>query len=219
MDGFALHFPSIHRRVPDSLHERSLQIHNVVNWCIAASVRQGFVTTPHLTLRPSLKSGASFISPVTGMRRGVGAHTRPRVAAPGYILHSNVLHLGHVSTHRPTSRIERLVLRLLCNNLQRCVAELRAMAYLPAPHVEIEVRRVFESFSLLHRIGTEPSMLGEEWYLDGLRTILCDAPLEHRLDTHAPSLRVGAFKLACRYAAVSYDKAVGQLGKCHFTNS
>ena len=62
-------------------------------------------------------------------------------------------------------------------------------------------------------------MLGEEWYLDGLRTILCDASLEHHLDTHAPSLRVGAFKLAYRYAAVSYDKAAGQLGKYHFTNS
>lgn len=205
---------SIHRKFPALPQGRSSQIQNVTNWCIIASLQQGFLHEPHLALGPSPPNNYPLHSVVTNMRRATGVHSLRRGLSPGFFHQSNInLQLGHVDSQYPASHMERLVLQFLCVCLRQSMTGLQDTEHLPAPHVGVEVRRIFEMFSLLHMIGTERSMLGAEWYLDSLRAILCNKSLDRLLDAHAPSLRLGAFQLACRYTAVTFDKGEGKLSQ------
>ena len=207
---------SVNRQLPVSFVGAPSRIQTVTNWCILASVKGAYLAKPHLALAPSLsKTRSSTGSTVITMRQASGVRSLPKVLSPGYILFSDVLNLERAGLQlvleRNLSCTEHLVLRLMHTSFRACIEELGSMEDASETQVQAGVRRLFESFNLLNRIGTERSMVGTDWYLDVLRSILGAKSLKTRLAVHAPALYVGAFQLACQYTRVTFDQSEDKL--------
>ena len=207
---------SVHRVLPASLAGNTPQVHTVTNWCLITALKRDHFTTPHLALSPPSDADHPVDTAVTAVRKFCDVRHTPRVSAPGSVFHNDLMQSGPTRlqlTHdRSLSHVERLVLRLLNANFHESVLKLEhmEMEHVFGTHVEDEVRRIYELFSLLNRIAVECALTGEAWYLDILRSVLCTS--SPKLSFHAPALYLGAFQLARQCARVVFIESEGQLG-------
>lgn len=211
---------SVHPPLPASLAGSTSQVHTVTNWCLITALKRGHFATPHLALSPSWSGEQpSTDTAVTAVRKFCDVRHVPRASSPGSVFYNDLMRSDrdhadlHLSLERSAPHTERLVLRLLHANFREFLLKLGRMEveHMFGTHVEDEVRRIYESFSLLNRIAVERGMTGEGWYLDILRSVLRTSSPKLRL--HAPALYLGAFQLACQYTRVAFSGSEGKLSE------